>query len=243
MLSVVVPAYNEGKTIKDNLLKICEVIGHEFDDYEVIPVNDGSKDNTHEQIMIAVSDVASCGKIHPVSYEVNRGKGGAIKAGVAAAKGDYIGFLDADLDISADHIVRYYKAILDEKCDVIIGSKMHKESKLKYPFARKLFSWCYFVMLKVLFGLSVLDTQTGVKLYRGNLIKEISPKQRVDGFAFDIEVLALASSMGATIKQMPVNIVFTRNESFGRIKVSDVWKMFTDTWKIWWNLKIRRNYK
>ena len=83
--------------------------------------------------MLAVNDVASAGKIHPVSYEINRGKGGAIKAGVAAAKGDYIGFLDADLDISADHIVNYYQTILDEKCDVIIGSKMQQMSIIRIP--------------------------------------------------------------------------------------------------------------
>lgn len=242
MLSVVVPAYNEGKSIRQNLIKICEVISKDVDNFEVVPVNDGSSDNTAAEITMAANDPQTKGKIHPVIYEANRGKGGAIKAGVEAAKGEYIGFLDADLDISADHIVTYYKAIVSDKCDVVIGSKMHKESKLNYPFARKVFSWCYFVMLKVLFGLSVLDTQTGVKLYKGSLIKGITPKLRVDGFAFDIEILALAASEGAQIKQMPVSIVFTRNESFGRIKFKDVWKMFTDTWKIWWNLKIRRNY-
>lgn len=242
MLTVVVPAYNEGKVIRENLIKMCEVIGSKYDDYEIVPVNDGSSDNTHEQIMLAANNPATNGKIHPVSYSDNKGKGGAIRSGVEAAKGDYIGFLDADLDISADHIVDYYTAILSGGYDVIIGSKMHKDSKLNYPLARKVFSWCYFVMLKVLFGLSVLDTQTGVKLYRGDLIRGIVPIQRVDGFAFDIEILALAASKGATIHQMPVNIVFSRNESFGRISMADVWKMFTDTWKIWWNLKVRRNY-
>ena len=242
MLSVIVPSYNEGKTIRQNLLKICEIIGSNIDDFEVVPVNDGSPDNTHDEIMKAAMDPASNGKIHPVTYSVNRGKGGAIKAGVEAARGEYIGFLDADLDISPEHIVNYYSAMIDRNCDVVIGSKMHKDSKLDYPFARKLFSWCYFIMLKVLFGLSVLDTQTGVKLYRGELIKSITPLLRVDGFAFDIEILALAASKNSKIEQMPVNIVFSRNESFGRIKFKDIWKMFTDTWKIWWNLKVRRNY-
>ncbi|MCQ2531290.1 MAG: glycosyltransferase family 2 protein [Saccharofermentans sp.] len=242
MLSIIVPAYNEGKSIRQNLLQICEVISQTVDDFEVIPVNDGSPDNTLEEINKAVENPASNGKIHPVTYDVNRGKGGAIKAGVMAARGEYIGFLDADLDISPDHIANYYAAMVSSGCDVVIGSKMHKESKLDYPFARKVFSWCYFIMLKVLFGLSVLDTQTGVKLYNGELIKTIVPQLRVDGFAFDIEILALAASKKAVIKQMPVSIIFSRNESFGRIKFKDVWKMFTDTWKIWWDLKVRRNY-
>ena len=243
MLSVIVPVYNEGKVIRQNLLEICEVIGAKYDDFEIVPVNDGSKDNSRDEIKLASEDERSLGRIHPVFYDDNRGKGGAIKAGVQAAKGDYIGFLDADLDISANHIVTYYSEILSGNYDVVIGSKMHKDSKLSYPFARKLFSWCYFVMLKVLFGLSVLDTQTGVKVYRGELIKSIVPMQKVDGFAFDIEILALCASKGAKIAQMPVEIVFSREESFGRIRFKDVWKMFTDTWKIWWNLRIRRAYK
>lgn len=242
MLSVVVPSYNEGKNIQKNLIKMCEVIGSTVDDFEIVPVNDGSSDNTHEEIMSAAGNPVTNGRIHPVSYPDNLGKGGAIKAGIVAAKGDYIGFLDADLDISPDHIARYYSVITAENHDVVIGSKMHKESQLDYPLSRKIFSWCYFVMLKVLFGLNVLDTQTGVKLYRGSLIKEIAPKLRVEGFAFDIEILALASSMGASVKQMPVTIVFSRNESFGRIRLGDIWRMFVDTWTIWWNLKIRRNY-
>ena len=242
MLSVIVPAYNEGSVICDNLIKMCEVIGEKNNDFEIIPVNDGSSDNTYEQILLAVNNPKSQGRIHPVTYTANKGKGGAIKSGIAAAQGEFIGFLDADLDISADHIVNYFEAIQKDNCDVIIGSKMHKDSKLHYPIPRKVFSWCYFVMLKCLFGLSVMDTQTGVKLYRGELIKKVTPLLRVDGFAFDIEILALCAAMGAKIESMPVRIVFSREESFGRIRLGDIWKMFKDTWKIWWNLKVRRNY-
>ena len=104
------------------------------------------------------------------------------------------------------------------------------------------FSFCYFVMLKVLFGLKCHDTQTGLKLYKGSLIREIAPLRRIDGYAFDIELLALASRKKAKLTEMPVELNYTRNQSFGRIKFRDVWKMFTDTWKIWWNLRVRKNY-
>ena len=242
MLSVVIPAYNEEKVIYKNLLEVVKVISEYTDDFELVPVNDGSSDNTEAEIIRASEANASLGKIHMVSYTPNRGKGGAVKAGVEVAIGDVIGFLDADLDISPDHITKYLQNMEQTGCDIVIGSKMHKDSKLEYPFARKVFSWCYFIMLKVLFGLSVKDTQTGVKLYRADLIKEIAPKLRVKGFAFDIEILALASRKKAVINSMPVTIEFSRGESFGRIHFKDIWKMFTDTWKIWWNLRIRRNY-
>lgn len=239
MLSLVVPAYNEGERIHDNLLIICSVLDSFCDEYEVIPVNDGSKDNTKDEIYRA-SNANS--HICPVSYFPNRGKGGAIIEGVKEAKGDLIGFIDADLDLAPSHFKDFINTINETSCDVVIGSKMHKDSKLEYPFARKVFSICYYIMLKVLFGLKIKDTQTGIKLYRSDLIKEIAPKLKTSGFAFDIEILALASAQKAKIEERPITLEFTRGESFGRIKFKDVLKMFTDTIKIWWNLKITHRY-
>ena len=129
-----------------------------------------------------------------------------------------------------------------ENADIVLGSKMHKDSKLEYPFTRKVFSFCYYIMLKVLFGLKCHDTQTGIKLYKGSLIREIAPLRKINGYAFDIELLALASKKKAKLLEMPVELNFARGESFGRIKFKDVWKMFTDTWKIWWNLRIKKSY-
>lgn len=239
MLSLVVPAYNEGKHIYSNLRKISSVLDDAGLDYEIVPVNDGSTDNTDEEIKKAGLEDDH---IHPVSYAVNRGKGGAIKAGVEAAIGDIIGFLDADLDISPDHVPAYLEEMTSCGADVVIGSKMHDDSKLDYPAARKIFSWCYYIMLKILFGLKTRDTQTGIKFYRGTLIKDIVPKLRVRGYAFDIEMLALAFRKGAAIREMPVTVNYTREQSFGRIRVGDILKMFTDTIALWWNMRIRKVY-
>ena len=97
-------------------------------------------------------------------------------------------------------------------------------------------------MLKVLFGLKTKDTQTGVKIYKADLIKSIVPKMRVKGYAFDIEMLALAVRKGARISEMPVRVNYTRDQSFGRIRVGDILKMFTDTWSLWWNMRIMKKY-
>ena len=237
--SVIVPAYKEGATIKDNLLVIRKALLEHVDSFEILAVNDGSPDNTKEQIMEAA---ALCPEIKYAGYDTNRGKGGAIKHGVSEASGDVIGFIDADLDIDPSHLVRYYEHMEQTGCDVVIGSKMHKDSKLDYPPMRKFVSWGYFVILKVLFGMNIKDTQTGVKLYKASLIKSVAPKLKVKGYAFDIEVIALCAHEGAVIEQMPVEIVFKRNASFGRIKIGDIFKMFFDTVGIWWNLKIRRSY-
>ncbi len=239
MLSLIVPAYKEGQHIYDNLIEIDKVLAEMSEPYEIIPVNDGSPDNTAGEIMRAAEQIAS---VKPVSYEKNRGKGGAITEGIAHAEGDVIGFIDADLDISPTHVPVYLTALRESGADIVIGSKMHKESKLDYPFVRKVVSMGYFIMLKVLFGLKCHDTQTGIKLYRAELIKDVAGKLRTRGYAFDIEILAVATRHKAKLKEMPVTIEFQRGESFGRIRFRDIWKMFTDTWSIWWNLRVRKIY-
>ena len=239
MLSIVVPAYNEGEHIYDNLMTIDKALSAFTSDFEIIAVNDGSSDNTGAEVKRAAEDNPH---IKDFGYDRNRGKGGAVTWGAVNSKGDIVGFIDADLDLSANLISGYYTEMKLEDADIVIGSKMHKDSKLEYPFARKVFSICYYIMLKILFGLKCHDTQTGLKLYRGSLIREIAPLRRIDGYAFDIELLALASEKKAKLIEMPVELNFSRIKSFGRIRFRDVWKMFTDTWKIWWNLRIRKTY-
>ncbi len=238
-LSVIIPAYNEGKHIKANLLEISDALAVINDEVEILVVNDGSSDNTKSEIFEASKERSH---IIYAGYDVNRGKGGAIKHGVEQATGDVIAFIDADLDLSPKHIIDYYAHMQETNCDIVIGSKMHKVSKLNYPPARKFFSWGYFVLLKILFGLNIKDTQTGVKMYKSGFIKKVAPMLRVSGYAFDIEILALCNHDGARIDEMPVEIIFRREESFGRIKFKDIWKMFTDTISIWWNLRIIRSY-
>ena len=239
MLSIVVPAYNEGEHIYDNLMTIDKALKAFCSDYEIIAVNDGSKDNTGAEIKRASQDNPN---IRDLGYDVNRGKGGAVTHGAVNSRGDIVGFIDADLDLSPYLIRGYYEEMNKTGADIVIGSKMHKDSKLEYPFMRKFVSFGYFVMLKILFGLKCHDTQTGLKLYKGSLIREIAPLRRINGYAFDIELLALGNKRKARLIEMPVELNYSRSESFGRIKFKDVWKMFTDTWKIWWNLRVRNNY-
>jgi len=239
MFSLVVPAFNEGEHIYDNLKVMSDTLSGFAGDFEILAVNDGSRDNTASEISRAskeIKGVRACG------YEINRGKGGAIVEGVCQSLGDTVGFLDADLDLMPDMFESYLKEMKSTGCEVVIGSKMHKDSHIDYPPARKLFSFCYYIMLKVLFGLKCHDTQTGIKLFKGDLIRKVAGLQRIKGYAFDIEILALCARTGASIREMPVTLHYTREASFSRIRFKDVWKMFTDTWKVWWNLRVLKNY-
>jgi len=240
LVSIIVPAYNEGDHIFNNLKVISDTLISADIDHEIIVVNDGSKDNTASEVeraVLFIPNVRDCG------YETNRGKGGAILHGISNSNGDIVGFIDADLELPASLLPGFVEKMETGKYEVVIGSKMHKDSKLNYPFMRKFVSWGYYVMLKVLFGLKCKDTQTGIKLYNGDLLRSIGKVQRINSYAFDIEQLALANSKKARIAEMPVVVHYVREGSFSRISIGAIFRMFGDTWKIWWNLRIRKSYK
>ncbi len=229
-LSVVVPAYNEEKCIYQNLLKTDTVLQTFCDSYEIICVNDGSSDNTKKEI-----ERAQIGnnRITLVSYDENAGKGRAIKTGTLLAVGEYIAFLDADLDLSPMHLKDFLERIENSRANIVIGSKLHPKSKLDYPLTRKAMSWCYYVMLKILFRLNVRDTQTGIKLFEAPILKKVIKEVETQGFAYDIEILALANAYGARIVEMPITLKFTRENGFSRIKVKDIVRVFKDTFIIY----------
>ena len=238
-LSIVMPAYNEVENIYQNLQTVSLTISKFMRRYEIIAVNDGSQDDTKSEIIRCMKNDTH---IHIVSYKKNRGKGNAIKCGVSKATGDFIAFLDSDLDIPPSQIEQYMIPLINDKADFVIGSKMHKESKLEYPLIRKIISYGYYCMLKVLFRLGVKDTQTGLKVFKADALKAIMPLIRTQGFAYDIEILVALNCRKYRIMEMPVKLVFRRGKGLGRIKLKDILKVFKDTWAIFYRANIRKSY-
>ena len=239
MLSVVMPAYNEGEKIYKNIHRAAEAVKSFSPDYELVVVNDGSTDQTKEEILRAAEENAA---VRLVSYKKNRGKGNAIREGVKAARGTYIAFLDADLDLPPEQLGGYLKKLQNNEADVVIGSKMHRDSKIDYPAFRKIMSFGYYCMLKLLFHLNVKDTQTGIKMFKAEAIKSIIGLIKTKGFAYDIEILVALNYRKYRIMEMPVELVFTRETGMGRISMKDILNVFTDTWAIFYRLNIRKYY-
>ncbi len=229
-LVVVMPAYNESENITNNLLSASKTIGSFSDDYIIIAVNDGSSDETEVKIIDASKKDAH---IHYISYPKNKGKGAAICQGIKYAKGKYIAFLDSDLELPPIMLKDFIASLESSKADVAIGSKLHKDSKLHYPLIRRVMSLCYYLMLKVLFNLKIKDTQTGIKLFRQEVIKPICENLITSGFAFDIEILATASKKGYKIIEMPITLNFSRERrEKSRMTLKTILKVFKDTIKI-----------
>lgn len=228
VVSVVMPAYNEGSHIKENLLETSRVISGFEKDYEIIAVNDGSSDNTEAGMRAAAEKDAH---IKCISYQKNGGKGHAIRTGIAEATGRYTAYLDSDLELPPVLLKRFLKEIKEPGTDIVIGSKLHPESKLQYPFFRRVMSYGYYLMLKLMFHLSIHDTQTGIKLFKSEVIKPIAAKLTTEGYAFDVEILAMAAASGYSMKEAPIELNYSRNDKQDgrRIGIKDILAVFSDT--------------
>ena len=204
-ISIIIPCYNEEKDIKSNVEeKVLPFLKKLPIEYELLLVNDGSKDKTQEVIETIKGAKA-------LGYPVNRGKGGAVKFGIEHSTGDYILFMDADL--STDLIAFDELVPLLGNYDLIIGSRHLKESKMpvKQPLIRRFVGKSCRIMVNTQYGFKLKDTQCGFKAIKSEIAKFIAEKQIVNGFAFDVEYLYMAKLNNWSIKEIPV--VWTNDTS------------------------------
>ena len=233
------PAYNEARHIINNLLEVVETLDSFEYDYEVIVVDDGSPDMTYLEAAKVLSTHPEL--IRVVHYEKNRGKGNALICGATFAKGEYVVFLDADMDLHPHQLPVFFALMDSENADVVIGSKRHPLSAVNYPLKRRIYSAIYYTIIRLLFGLPVKDTQTGLKVFKREVLDRVFPRVLVKRFAFDIEVLANAHHLGYKIVDAPVTLEFQRG-AFGRIKAGDAYKIFLDTLAIFYRMHILKYY-
>ena len=225
------PCYNEGTRIYRNVIETITQVEKFCPSFRLIVVNDGSADETESELERAkLADK----RVGVISYEKNQGKGYAVRRGVLAANSEYVAFLDADLELPPYLLEGFLKEAEGETApDIVIGSKMHPSSQVEYPRLRKIMSTGYYWFIKLLFGLKLKDTQTGIKLFRTEKIKPVMKSVRTTGYSFDIEVLAIASKLGLTIKEMPVVVNFSRNkDSKSKISLASIFRMVGDSIRI-----------
>jgi glycosyltransferase involved in cell wall biosynthesis len=168
----------------------------------------------------------------------NRGKGHALRTGLASGKGRYLGFIDGDGDIPPDLLADFVMISRREKPAIITGSKRHPDSRFEYSLMRRFYSWGYQVLTRALFGLEVRDTQVGIKLIRRDVAREVLPLMVEDRYAFDLELFALAKRLGYDEPyEAPVRI---NHREGSTISAGAVASMLCDTLGICWRVRIKR---
>lgn len=204
-LSIIIPAYNEETRLPSTLKRVLEYMALRDFSYEIIVVDDGSRDGTAGVVRQFMETHET---VRLVSNGMNRGKGYSVRHGVLEAWGRDVLFSDADLSTPIEECEQLLPYISSGEFDIAIGSRSLPESHLvvRQPWYRermgKAFNW----LVRKVAGLSdIPDTQCGFKCFRGETARHLFRKQRIEGFAFDAEILYLARKFGYKIKQVPIS--------------------------------------
>ncbi len=237
-LSIIVPAYNEQRRLPKTLSSIDSYLRKQPYEYEILVVNDGSKDKTAE----VVEDLkVKIKNLRLVDNKENHGKGFVVRQGLLEAKGEYRLFTDADNSTSIDQVEKMWPEV-KKGYDIVIGSRDLKESIIAVPqtWIRRRLGDLFNLFTQVTCGLwGIWDAQCGFKIFTKEAVEKIFPKCKINRFAFDPEILVIAKKLGFKIKEIPVVWI---NEPESRVKFKSMVKMGLDLLKIRWNL-IKNVYK
>lgn len=236
MISIVIAAYNEQERIGESLVRICSYMRECALDFEIVVVDDGSSDSTSE---IVEGEKNRIPGLRLVRYEVNRGKGYALRQGVMAAAGEVILLSDADLSTPIDEISRFLPFIHGEGYDIVIGSRALKSSLIikKQPWWRRGMGKIFNRIVRLLVMNDFSDTQCGFKMFSATCAKVLFRDAVIDRFAFDVEILMRAKTRGMRILEMPVKWVNSPGSKVNPL--SDSLRMLYDLVRIRLSLGIR----
>jgi dolichyl-phosphate beta-glucosyltransferase len=201
-ITIVIPAYNEQVRIGLTLVRTLEYLQARHPRFELLVVDDGSRDGT---IQVVEEIAARDPRVRTLRQPQNRGKGAAVRRGVLEARGRHILFMDADLATPVEELDTLF-VWTNRGYEVVIGSRGLPDSDIRerQPRARELMGRVFNLLVRsVLLG-GFKDTQCGFKLFERSAARDLFSRQKLDGFAFDVEVLLLAKERGYRIAEVPV---------------------------------------
>lgn len=240
-LSLIIPVYKQEKTILQNIISVKKALDEIRYDYEIIVVVDGVFDDTYSKIKKNKLFLKT--NIRFVIYKKNHGKAHAVRTGMNFAKGDYVMFLDAGEEIHTNGISMLLEHMEWYGADIIVGSKRHLASQVNYPLSRRFLSFGYYILVKVLFGIKVHDTQAGIKIFRKQVLKKILPFLTSKKFAGDLEMLVVADAMSfKKIYEAPIKLDYQFSSLTSAATLKSILQIFADTLAIWWRKNIKHAY-
>lgn len=225
-LSVIIPAYNETKRLPLTLIDIDKHLKKADFSYEIIVVNDGSKDATAEIVERFSHLIENLKLIN----QKNTGKGGAVKKGMLEAKGEIRLFMDADNSTSIDQFNKMMP-YFNEGYSVVIASRDIEGSQLipPQPWYKRMVGNMGNIFIQILLLPGMWDTQCGFKAFTEEATKKIFPLIKINRWGFDVEILALAKKMGYKVKEIPVVWI---NNPFSTVKTSAYLQVLWEVVKI-----------
>jgi dolichyl-phosphate beta-glucosyltransferase len=228
-LSIIIPAFNEQERLGDTLEKIAAFLNRRDWEWEILIVDDGSADRTPD---IAEEFARNQnGRARLLKNPVNLGKGGTIKHGMLEAKGRRRLFTDADNSTPIEEVDKLLAAI-DEGFDIAIGSRALSTSDVEVhqPWYRETMGRTFNLIVQLLTLRGIKDSQCGFKIFTARAADAVFPRQRLQGFSFDVEVLYIARKAGFKIKEVGVRWI---NSPESRVHpIRDAAKMFIDVVRI-----------
>jgi len=229
-LTILIPAYNESKRIKKTLKKIKTYLKKQKFSWEVLIVDDGSKDNSKQKIAETIKNWKN---FQIIGYQPNRGKGAAVKYGIFHSAGKHILFMDADGATAPDQF-EYFKPYL-KKYPIIISSRYLEKGrvKIKQPPFRILIAKLSNLIIRSILLLNFKDTQNGFKCFESKAAKKIFSKMKLSRWGFDFEILALAKKYHFHIKEVAIDWY---NDSDSRVKPTAIFSTLKDLFLVRWNL-------
>ena len=234
-LSIVIPAYNEEKRISKTLESLNGYLKNQEYSYEILVVNDGSKDKTADLVTSFEKKIPHLKLIDNVK---NKGKGGVVKQGMLIAQGKYRLFMDADNSTSIDHIEKAWP-LFDEGYKIVIGSRDPKDAKgakqaISQPLIKRILGNIGNLIIQVFAISGIWDTQCGFKVFTDEIVQEIFPKLRIERWGFDIEILFLAKKRGYK-KKIGIIPVHWINDAESKVGIKGYFQVFKELFEIRWN--------
>jgi len=150
--------------------------------------------------------------------------------------------MDADLELPPTQIPHFFNILFQQNADVVVGSKLHPDSKIDYPPGRKFVSKSYFIVIALLFSQKFHDTQTGLKLFKAEAIKPTMKKVRINRYAFDLEMMLILAKQGYKIVESPIIMEYKRGHNWERIHVKDIVQIIIDTLSILFRYRFTQDY-
>ncbi len=228
--SIVIPAYNESARIRATLDRVLAHIADRHWDAEVLVVNDGSRDDT---AWIVENYAAQHPSLRLLQNPGNRGKGYSVRNGMLHASGEILLFSDADLSSPIEEADKLFAA-LEAGADVAIGSRWLRAElqTQRQSLHRQLFGRIFNVALRIVLGLPYRDTQCGFKAFTRRAAQDIFPRQHIERWGFDPEILFLARKFGMKVEEVPVKWAHSAGTRINPVR--DGIRMFIEMLRVRW---------